>query len=126
MANDIAIGASGPRVVIEAAAQGSDLVLIANQIPTYGFSLYGDPRAGVQRVEDLRGKTLAVTQPGAATDLAGRRGLRHFGLTPEEDVSMLHVKDVPAVLTTVLQGLAAGGVVSPPTTLKGARPGSPS
>jgi len=119
MAGDIAIGGLGPRVLLEAAAQGADLVLIANQVPTYSFSLYGDPRAGVQRVEDLRGKTLAVTQRGSATDLAGRRGLRHAGLTPEEDVSFVHVKDVPAVLTTVLQGLAAGGVVSPPSTLKG-------
>ena len=72
MAGDVAIAGLGPRVLLEAAAQGSDLVLIANQMPTYSFSLYGDPRAGVQRVEDLRGKTLAVTQRGSATDLAGR------------------------------------------------------
>jgi NitT/TauT family transport system substrate-binding protein len=119
MAGDVAIAGLGPRVLLEAAGQGADLVLIANQVPTYSFSLYGDPRAGVQRMEDLRGKTLAVTQRGAATDLAGRHGLRHAGLTPEVDVEIAHVKDVPAVLTTVLQGLAAGGVVSPPSTLKG-------
>ena len=123
MAGDVAIAGLGPRVLLEAATQGSDLVLIGNQVPTYAFSLYGDPRAGVQRVEDLRGKTLAVTQRGAATDLAGRRALKHFGLTAEEDVGIVHVKDVPAVLTTVLQGLAAGGVVSPPSTLQGRQAG---
>ena len=97
---------------IDVALEGADTVYIASTAPRFIFRLYGE--ASIKTVADLKGKTLAVTQPAASTDYASRMLLRRFGLVPDKDVKILYAGSSPALLTTLKAGNAAAGLMNAP------------
>jgi NitT/TauT family transport system substrate-binding protein len=97
---------------IDVALEGADTVYIANTASRFIFRLYGD--ASIKSVADLKGKTLAVTQPAASTDYASRMLLRRYGLVPDKDVKILYAGSSPAILTTLKTGNAAAGLMNAP------------
>ena len=101
---------------IDVALEGADTVYIANTASRFIFRLYGEP--SIKTVADLRGKTLAVTQPAASTDYASRMLLRKFGLVPDKDVKILYAGSSPALLTTLKAGNAAAGLMNAPITFQ--------
>ena len=101
---------------IDAKLEGADLLYIASCLPTFVFQIYARPE--IKSLADLRGKTVAVTQPAASTDYAMRIVLRRNGLEPDKDVKILFTQDINAVFTSVNVGNAAAGVMSAPTSLR--------
>jgi ABC-type nitrate/sulfonate/bicarbonate transport system substrate-binding protein len=97
---------------IDVALEGADTVYIASTASRFIFRLYGE--ASIKTIADLRGKTLAVTQPAASTDYASRMLLRRFGLVPDKDVKILYAGSSPALLTTLKAGNAAAGLMNAP------------
>jgi NitT/TauT family transport system substrate-binding protein len=97
---------------IDVALEGADTVYIASTASRFIFRLYGE--ASIKTVADLKGKTLAVTQPAASTDYASRMLLRRFGLVPDKDVKILYAGSSPALLTTLKAGNAAAGLMNAP------------
>jgi ABC-type nitrate/sulfonate/bicarbonate transport system substrate-binding protein len=97
---------------IDVALEGADTVYIANTASRFIFRLYGEP--SIKSVADLKGKTLAVTQPAASTDYASRMLLRRFGLVPDKDVKILYAGSSPAILTILKSGNAAAGLMNAP------------
>jgi ABC-type nitrate/sulfonate/bicarbonate transport system substrate-binding protein len=97
---------------IDVALEGADTVYIASTAARFIFRLYGDP--SIKTVADLKGKTIAVTQPAASTDYASRMLLRRFGLLPDKDVKILYAGSSPALLTTLKAGNAAAGLMNAP------------
>jgi NitT/TauT family transport system substrate-binding protein len=97
---------------IDVALEGADTVYIASTAARFIFRLYGDP--SIKTVADLKGKTIAVTQPAASTDYASRMLLRRFGLVPDKDVKVLYAGSSPALLTTLKAGNAAAGLMNAP------------
>ncbi|MGH7784505.1 MAG: ABC transporter substrate-binding protein, partial [Candidatus Binatia bacterium] len=101
---------------IDVALEGADTVYIASTASRFIFHVYGEP--SIKSITDLKGKVLAVTQPAASTDYAGRMLLRRFGLVPDKDVRILYAGSSPAVLTTLKFGNAAAGLMSAPITFQ--------
>ena len=97
---------------IDVALEGADTVYIASTAARFIFRLYGE--ASIKTVADLKGKTLALTQPAASTDYASRMLLRRFGLVPDKDVKILYAGSSPALLTTLKAGNAAAGLMNAP------------
>jgi NitT/TauT family transport system substrate-binding protein len=97
---------------IDVALEGADTVYIASTVSRFLFRLYGEP--SIQTVADLKGKTIAATQPAASTDYASRMLLRRFGLVPDKDVKILYAGSSPALLTTLKAGNAAAGLMNAP------------
>ena len=97
---------------IDVALEGADTVYIASTAARFIFRLYGDP--SIKTVADLKGKTIAATQPAASTDYASRMLLRRFGLVPDKDVKILYAGSSPALLTTLKAGNAAAGLMNAP------------
>ena len=97
---------------IDVALEGADTVYIASTASRFIFRLYGEP--SIKTVADLKGKTIAVTQPAASTDYASRMLLRKFGLVPDKDVKILYAGSSPALLTTLKAGNAAAGLMNAP------------
>ncbi len=97
---------------IDVALEGADTVYIASTASRFIFRLYGE--ASIKTVADLKGKTLAVTQPAASTDYASRMLLRRFGLVPDKDVKILYAGSSPALLTTLKAGNASAGLMNAP------------
>src|SRR4051812_1761225 len=82
---DIMHGA-GPALV-DAQLAGADIVAITTAGRSSGILLYGDPT--VRTLEDLRGKSLAVTRAGTLSDFTARYALTQQNLRPETDVGLI-------------------------------------
>ncbi len=94
-------------------ATGGDLVMIAAGSNYPVFSLYVNK--SVRSVQDLMGKKIAVTGTGTSTDTTARIILEHFGLTGKVDI-VTAGGTLAGIMAAMSAGIAAGGIVSPPTT----------
>lgn len=69
--------------------------------------------SGINRVEDLKGKTIAVNTYGAIVDVAARVVLRKHGLDPEKDLRIVEVQ-FPNIGKAIRDGrIAAGPLLQP-------------
>jgi ABC-type nitrate/sulfonate/bicarbonate transport system substrate-binding protein len=102
--------------VITTRLSGADIVSVAAVANRISLTLFTRP--GIASPQDLRGKTMVTTQPGAASQLAALIALRHFGLEPHRDVNLLPTSDSTVALPMVSQGLADAFLQGPPGSLK--------
>jgi len=108
----IAIGATE---VADFDAAGGDLVMIAAGSNLPVFSLYVN--TSIRSVQDLVGKKIAVTRIGTSTDTTARIILDHFGLTDKVEI-VTAGGTLAGIMAAMTAGVAAGGILSPPTTAK--------
>jgi NitT/TauT family transport system substrate-binding protein len=107
--------------ILAARLTGADTVVVAGLINEPLFSIV--TVAGIDKPEDLRGKTLGVTTFGSATDLAGRLALKKWGLRPDTDTRILQIRGVPEIIAALKTGAIHAGVVSPPTNIMAVKAG---
>src|SRR5262245_34746013 len=69
---------------VDAKLAGADTVYVA--IPVNRVLVFTVAEPNIQRVEELRGKSIGVTRVGTVTDFFTRVFLRQNGLTPDRDV----------------------------------------
>ena len=101
--------ASGAR----ASVGGLPLRIVMTLTVGQDFSLVVQPE--IRRVEDLRGKTLAVSGMGEFTDVGTRIVLKKYGLTPETDVKVRALYgNHPLRLSALQAGQIDGTVMSMP------------
>jgi ABC-type nitrate/sulfonate/bicarbonate transport system substrate-binding protein len=70
-------------------------------------------RKNVAKPEDLKGKRIAVSRFGSASDLTTRMVLRSWKLDPEKDVVLLQSGNTPTRMSALLAGHVDGALVSP-------------
>jgi ABC-type nitrate/sulfonate/bicarbonate transport system substrate-binding protein len=102
--------------VIATRLNGADLVSVAAVSNRVSLTLFTRP--GIGNPQELRGKTIATTQPGAAAQLATLVLLRHYGIEPHRDVQLAPTGDASAALALAAQGLADASLQGPPGSLK--------
>lgn len=102
------VGGAGATAV-PAGLEGAGLVVIAVHVNTFPFSIMAP---GLERMEQLRDKRVAITRRGAATDYAARFALPRFGLQPERDVLIVPLEGNPEILAGLASGAADAGVLS--------------
>ena len=100
---------------IASAIQGSDLVLVATNVNTIPSSVMVVP--SIKTVADLKGKRIAVSRFGSASDTAARIFLKKNGLDPEKDATLVQAGGQNEILGAVQGGSADAGVLSPPVTM---------
>jgi NitT/TauT family transport system substrate-binding protein len=98
--------------VVGAAIRGLPLKVVACYVTGSQETLIARP--GIKSVKDLKGKTIAVSAPGAASTAIPLIILRHFGLDPQKDVKLLHLAGVDSRLIAMKQGLADAYSLGPP------------
>jgi len=74
---------------MRAAARGAPLKAILFPYSRSLFVLMGAP--GIKRVQDLKGKVIGTTGPGATTELAASMVLHHHGMDPKKDVTFMNI-----------------------------------
>lgn len=74
---------------MRAAARGAPLKAILFPYNRSLFVLMGAP--GIKRVQDLKGKIIGTTGPGATTELAASMVLQHHGMDPKKDVTFMNI-----------------------------------
>jgi NitT/TauT family transport system substrate-binding protein len=70
-------------------------------------------RKNVAKTDDLKGKKIAVSRFGSASDLTTRMVLRSWKLDPEKDVMLLQSGNTPTRMSALLAGHVDGALVSP-------------
>jgi ABC-type nitrate/sulfonate/bicarbonate transport system substrate-binding protein len=107
--------------VVPSMVEGADLVMISSTIPRQPAQVYGAP--AIDSPQALRGQRLAITRPGTLTHFAALLALRDWGLKPEEDVALVSLNEVPAILAGLLGGAADAGILTEPTSFTAAKQG---
>jgi phosphonate transport system substrate-binding protein len=68
--------------------------------------------SSLARVQDLRGKTVALPDPLAIISMQGAQMLRESGLDPGKDVHLRHLPNHSAAVNHVISGEVAAAIVS--------------
>jgi NitT/TauT family transport system substrate-binding protein len=96
---------------VQAQLQGQDTVSLATHVPYADVKFVGLP--SITKIEDLKGKTVAVTRAGTVTDVVARSVLPKYGLTPGTDVKISYLDTQPGQLAA-LQNKAVDCILVPP------------
>jgi NitT/TauT family transport system substrate-binding protein len=96
------VGELGGAEMVAAAANGADIVILANLEPVYPFKFM--VMKDIQKPDDLKGKKIGVTTVGSVDDTSIRAALPTFGLNPDKDVTLVPVGPEPARVAALING----------------------
>lgn len=116
LAGQVQVASTGGSEVINSIANGADLVVVATITPVYAVFL--ETRPEITSAEALRGKSIAITNPGASFDVATRVLLEHEGLNPDTDVNFIKTGSVANVTAALISGNVDAGLANVPDKLK--------
>jgi NitT/TauT family transport system substrate-binding protein len=111
----IDIAAVGGPAGVDAKLAGADTVYIA--IPVNRVIVFTVTVPQIQRVEELRGKSIGVTRIGTVTDYFTRLYLRQNGLTPDRDVMVRQTGGLPETVAALKAGQIHAGTFGFPSVL---------
>ncbi len=94
---------------------GADTTIILGLVNTFPYTLITAPE--IREVGDLKGKKVAISRFGSATDVATRLALRKVGLNADRDVAMLQIGAQTARFAALKAGSVQAAVITPPFTL---------
>jgi ABC-type nitrate/sulfonate/bicarbonate transport system substrate-binding protein len=106
---------------VEASLRGMPLRLIAatNAEPLWGIVV----REGIKQVSDLKGKTLGVSSFGGTSYSAALYVLKHFGLKPKEDVTLLATGGTTERIAALKHGSVDAAIIPAPGDMKAQQEG---
>lgn len=111
--NSVQFLAAGSTATISARLGGVDIVMLSVQSNKLDYSVFAAPE--VKSPQDLRGKIVTGTRPGASADSALRLYLRKMGLEPDKDVIFISVAESQqGRLNALVRGSVAATVLAPP------------
>jgi NitT/TauT family transport system substrate-binding protein len=110
LAGDIDYALGGTSSVLRARFRAPDPVIIATTTNFSGQRVLLRPDSQLQRLQDLKGKIVGVTQYGSQGDTFLRDALKKVGLKPDADVSILQMGGIPQVNAALLAGKLDAGV----------------
>jgi ABC-type nitrate/sulfonate/bicarbonate transport system substrate-binding protein len=121
LSDEIDYAMVGPAPVIAVDLRGADIVMIATTIPTLIF--YVIARPDIQKIEDLKGKSIGFGRFGSNTDFAARLLLEKYGLIANKDVAMIQTVGGNATVVAVNTGKVHAGVTTDVGMLEGKKLG---
>jgi NitT/TauT family transport system substrate-binding protein len=111
----IDIAAIGGPAGVDAKLAGGDTVYVA--IPVNRVIVFTVAAPQIQRVEELRGKSIGVTRVGTVTDFFTRYYVRQNGLVPDRDVMIRQTGGLPETLAALKAGQVQAGTFGFPAVL---------
>jgi NitT/TauT family transport system substrate-binding protein len=102
----------GGAAAIGAQLAGADVIYVAANVDRSSLILFG--QKGMTSFENLRGKSIATTSPGAFGEITVRMTARKHGMEVGKDLKLLYHRSTPEALATFLVGNADGLIIGPP------------
>ena len=99
---------------VEARLAGGHSLMTGSVYDVYYFQIFG--KTTIQSPKELKGKTIAASRAGAASEYGIRDALAHYGLK-ENDYKMVYVGGTDARVQVLQQGLVDASIISPPNGL---------
>jgi NitT/TauT family transport system substrate-binding protein len=113
--NSVQFLAAGSTATISARLGGMDIIMLSVQSNQLEYGIYSAP--DIKTVQDLRGKIVTGTRPGASADSALRLFLRKAGLEPGKDVVFISVgESQQGRLNALHRGSVSATALLPPFT----------
>jgi NitT/TauT family transport system substrate-binding protein len=111
--NSVQFLAAGSTATVSARLGGVDIVIVSVQSNKLEYSVMVAPE--IKSPQDLKGKIVTGTRPGASADSALRLYLRKNGLEPDKDVIFISVAESQqGRFNALARGTVAGTVLAPP------------
>jgi NitT/TauT family transport system substrate-binding protein len=111
--NSVQFLAAGATATVGARLGGIDIMILSVQSNKFDYSVFAAPE--IKTVQDLKGKIVTGTRPGASADSALRLYLRKNGLEPDKDVIFISVAESQqGRLNALMRGSVSGTVLAPP------------
>ena len=98
--------------VIAANLAGSDMAILAHTMPAVVHALMVKPE--IKRVEDLKGKKIAVSSLGSLTDFLVRAIAKKKGLNPDRDLTLIQTGSDSERIVALKAGAVDGAAMSHP------------
>ena len=111
----IDVAAIGGPAGVDAKLAGADTVYVA--IPVNKVIVFTVAAPQIQRIEEMRGKSIGVTRIGTVTDFFTRIYLRQNGLVPDRDVMIRQTGGLPEIVAALKAGQIEGGTFGFPAVL---------
>jgi len=109
----VQISDSGISDLAGAIVAGSPITIVGTTYPYQFFRLYG--RKGMTSPSELKGKTIAASSAGSASDTAIQAAMASTGLQRGRDYQVTYIGDNGARSAALQKGVVDAIVVSPPT-----------
>jgi NitT/TauT family transport system substrate-binding protein len=116
IAGGIDIAAIGGGASVDAKLAGADTVFVATAVNRVLLYMVAAPE--IQRIEDLRGKSIGGSRIGTLTDFFSRYYLRQAGLVPDRDVIVRGTGGVPETVAALRAGQIQAGTFGFPAVLQ--------
>jgi NitT/TauT family transport system substrate-binding protein len=111
--NSVQLLAAGSTATVGARLGGIDITMLAVQSNKLDYSVM--VASDVRSPQDLKGKIVTGTRPGASADTALRLYLQKHGLVPDKDVIFISVADSQqGRFNALIRGSVAATVLPPP------------
>lgn len=116
LAGEIQFMTSGGVANINANMAGGDFVGITSTISTFVFKIIGQP--DIKEPSQLKGKKVAISRLGGASDFSLRYALDHWGLVPDKDVAIIQIGgEAEGMLALQNKAVDAATISEPFTTI---------
>jgi NitT/TauT family transport system substrate-binding protein len=112
ISGNIEISPIATPTVINANLSGSDMAILAHTMPGVVHALMVKPE--IKKVEDLKGKKIAVSTLGSLTDFLVRYIAKKKGLNPDRDVTLITTGGDAERIVALKAGVVDGAAMSHP------------
>ena len=107
---DLPFSGVGAESVVAARAAGGDVILLACPVDTDPVYLITRPE--IKSAQELKGQSSAVTRYGSTTHFYLRAALKHVGLNPDKDMTILQLGAGPEMVIALDRGAIAAAALT--------------
>jgi len=106
---------------IRSAISGLPVRVIATLMTKQTFFLFSQRE--IRRVQDLKGKRIAISNFASSTDTSARAALKHHGLEAMRDATLIAMGDTGVRFQALLSGAIEAAILTPPYTVMAEKKG---
>ena len=121
LSGDIQIYFSAGPPLVQMRLSGGDVAITSCVVHKLTSKIMAVP--AIQKIADLRGKVLAVANPGSASDFAAKLFLARQGMKPGQDVSIIYSGSTSAAFAALVNGRVQAIFATSPNDLQAAQAG---
>ena len=100
---------------MRSAISGLPVRVIATLMTKQSFFLFSQRE--IRRVQDLKGKRIAISNFASSTEASARTALKHLGLEAMRDVTLIAMGDTGLRFQSLLSGAIEAAILTPPYTV---------
>ena len=110
LSNEVGVASLAPPAAVSAWVKGAELAIVAGGIERALNVLMVNPK--IQRVEDLKGKRVAISRFGSLSDVSLRDALAFYKLKPNQDVTVAQIGGLGERMVALTSGAVDGAILN--------------